>query len=98
MREFYVYMLASRSRVLYVGVTNDLMRRMHQHKHSLLPGFTRQYRVTSLVYFEQTGDIRSAIAREKQLKGWLRKKKLELISAANPGWDDLAPDESKLTS
>ena len=90
MREFYVCMLASKSRVLYVGVTNDLIRRMYQHKQGLLPGFTRQYRVTSLVYFEQTGDIRRAIAREKQLKRWPRWRKVQRIEEHNAGWTDLS--------
>jgi len=90
MREFYVYILASMSRVLYVGVTNDLIRRMYEHKQGLLPGFTRQYRVTSLVYFEQTRDIRRAIAREKQLKRWPRWRKVRLIEAQNAGWTDLS--------
>jgi len=85
-----VYILASRSRVLYTGVTNDLARRVQEHKQGLIPGFTQQYRVTRLVYFEQFGDIPAAIAREKQIKGWVRARKLELIEARNPTWDDLA--------
>ena len=89
-RTYCVYILASRSRVLYTGVTNDLGRRVHEHKQGLIPGFTQQYRVTRLVYFEQFGDIRDAIAREKQIKGWVRARKLELIEARNPAWDDLA--------
>jgi putative endonuclease len=89
-RNFWVYILASRSRVLYIGVTNDLTRRVQEHKQSLIPGFTQQYRVTRLVYFEEFDDIRDAIAREKQLKGWLRARKLKLIEARNPTWDDLS--------
>jgi putative endonuclease len=76
--------------VLYIGVTNDLTRRVQEHKQSLIPGFTQQYRVTRLVYFEEFDDIRDAIAREKQLKGWLRARKLKLIEARNPTWDDLS--------
>ncbi len=68
MRTYYVYIMASRSRVLYTGVTNDLGRRVHQHKRSLTPGFTSRYPITRLVYFEEFGDVRDAIAREKQLK------------------------------
>jgi putative endonuclease len=87
---YYVYILASRSRVLYTGVTNELQRRIYQHKHHLMPGFTSRYNVTRLVYFEETADVKAAIAREKQIKGWLRKKKITLIEEANPGWEDLS--------
>ena len=90
MRTYYVYIMASRSRVLYIGVTNDLARRVSEHKHSLIPGFTQKYRVTRLVYVEQFGDIRDAIAREKQIKGWVRARKLRLIEAVNPTWEDLS--------
>lgn len=89
-RDYYMYILASRSRVLYVGVTNDLARRVNEHKKSLIPGFTQKYRVTRLVYFEQFDDIREAIAREKQIKGWVRARKIKMIDARNPTWDDLA--------
>jgi len=89
-RAYWVYILASRSRVLYTGVTNDLGRRVKEHKQHLIPGFTQKYRVTRLVYFEQFGDIRDAIAREKQIKGWVRARKLELIEARNAAWADLA--------
>jgi putative endonuclease len=90
MRSFYVYIMASRSHVLYVGVTNDLMRRVGEHKQGLVPGFTQKYRVTRLVHFEQFGDIRDAIAREKHIKGWVRARKLSLVEKTNPAWDDLA--------
>ena len=89
---YAVYILASRSRVLYIGVTNDLERRMIEHKEGRLDGFTDKYNVDRLVYFEQTPDVRSAIAYEKQLKGWRREKKLALIGAANPTWKDLSLD------
>ena len=90
MRTYYVYIMASRSRVLYTGVTNDLGRRVHQHKRSLTPGFTSRYHITRLVYFEEFGDVRDAIAREKQLKGWVRSRKVRLIEQKTPTWEDLA--------
>jgi putative endonuclease len=89
-RTYYVYVLASRSRTLYIGVTRDLVRRVRQHKARLVPGFTRQYFVHRLVYMETASTPRDAIAREKQLEGWTRRKKLALIEAANPDWADLA--------
>ena len=85
-----MYILASRSRVLNTGVTNDVARRVKEHKQGLIPGFTQQYRVTRLVYFEQFGDIRAAIAREKQIKGWVRARKVKLIEGRNAAWTDLA--------
>jgi len=81
--------MASERRTLYIGVTNDLERRVAEHKSKLLPGFTSKYNVTRLVYFEEFSDIRDAIIREKVLKGWTRKKKIELIEALNPKWIDL---------
>jgi putative endonuclease len=90
MHTYHVYILASKSRRLYIGVTNDLARRLQQHRTGLIHT-TAKYRVTRLVHAEPTDDVRAAIAREKQLKGWLRSKKLALISAANPTWDDLWP-------
>ena len=90
MRTFYVYILARRSRVLYVGITNDLARRVSEHKQDSVPGFTTRYRVTRLVYFEHFADIRDAIAREKELKGWVRSRKLRLIASRNPSWEDLS--------
>ena len=83
-RTFYVYIMSNESRMLYVGVTNDLHKRVFQHKSKLIPGFTQKYNLYKLVYFEQFGDIRAAIAREKQIKGWLRAKKVALIIAENP--------------
>ena len=85
-----MYIMASRSRVLYTGVTNDLTRRVTEHKHGLVNGFTRKYRVTRLVYYEEFTDIRVAIAREKEIKGWKRSRKTSLIESRNPTWDDLA--------
>jgi putative endonuclease len=86
----YVYILASKSGVLYVGATNRLTRRTIEHRQKLVEGFTKKYNVTRVVHWERFGDIRSAIAREKQLKGWLRSKKVALIESTNPGWIDLA--------
>jgi putative endonuclease len=85
----YVYTMSNRSKTLYIGVTNDLKRRVFAHKSGLWPGFTQKYNLKLLVYFERHHDITRAIAREKQLKSWLRKRKLELIETANPKWDDL---------
>ena len=89
---FCVYILASHSRVLYTGVTRDLIRRIHQHRLGLVPGFTQQYHVNRLVYFEETPSSRSAFDRERQIKGWSREKKLRLIESTNAGWLDLAVD------
>jgi putative endonuclease len=91
-RTFYVYILASITHRLYIGFTNYLERRMYEHKHKLVPGFTADYNVNKLVYWEECNDPRDGIAREKQLKGWLRKKKIALIESANPKWKDLAAD------
>jgi len=90
MKHYYTYMMASRSRVLYTGVTSDLQRRVDEHKHKVLPGFTSRYNVTRLVYFEVFTDILEAIAREKQIKGWLRAKKVALIESVNPEWENLS--------
>ena len=89
-RQYYVYILANISRRLYVGVTNDLERRIYEHKRKLLPGFTSEYNITRLVYVEMTADVSAAIAREKQLKRWHRSWKINLIEADNPDWKDLA--------
>lgn len=86
----YVYILASRTRVLYTGSTSDLHRRVFQHKAGLFTGFTLEYRVNQLVYYEPHRSIQAAIARERQIKGWRRIKKVELIEQANAGWRDLA--------
>ncbi len=89
-RSYYVYILASKSRRLYIGVTNDLIRRLFQHKHKLIEGHTKHYNIDRLVYFQETSDILAAIAREKQLKGLLRSKKIALIEFSNPTWEDLS--------
>lgn len=93
--DYYVYIMTNRSLTLYVGVTNNLERRVYEHTHHLLPGFTSRYNLNRLVYFEATSDITSAITREKQIKGWTRNKKIDLITALNPKWHDLA-EESDL--
>ena len=89
---YHVYILASATGVLYVGVTNHLERRVAQHKEKRLSGFTKRYDVTRLVYFEPYGDVRNAIAREKEIKGWRREKKLALIRSMNPSFGDLSLD------
>jgi putative endonuclease len=90
---YYVYLLASRKNgTLYTGVSNDLYRRIYQHKNKEVKGFTQKYTVNILVHFEETDDIAVAIAREKQIKGWLRKKKIELIEKTNPEWNDLSKE------
>jgi len=87
---YFVYILASRSGVLYTGVTNDLNRRVGEHKDGQIPGFTKKYKVNRLVYYEITSDVRAAIAREKQIKGWRREKRVRLIEEHNPDWQDLS--------
>jgi putative endonuclease len=91
-KSYYVYIMTNESRTLYTGVTDDLTRRVYEHKHKLLPGFTAKYNITRLVYFEETNDIQAALAREKQIKGWLRKKKIALIESVNSKWIDLSSD------
>jgi len=86
----YVYILAGKSATLYIGVTNNLERRIVEHKQKLVPGFTATYNINRLVYFERYEDIRDAIAREKQLKGWKRTRKVALIERENPQWRDLS--------
>ena len=89
---YHVYILASASGVLYTGVTNHLEGRVTEHKRKIHPGFTKKYDVGRLVYFEGFGDVRNAIRREKQIKGWVREKKLALIGWMNPGMRDLSDD------
>lgn len=90
MKDYYVYIVTNKSWTLYTGVTNDLTRRVWEHKHKWTKGFTSRYRIGKLAYFEQFGDVRDAIAREKQIKGWTRAKKWALVQAANPTWKDLS--------
>lgn len=91
-KNYYVYFLASRSRNLYIGVTNNLKRRVLEHRQGLVEGFTKRYRMHRLVYFEVYKDVRLAIQREKQIKAWRREKKLALMKEKNPAWDDLAAE------
>lgn len=90
MHSYYVYILASIRKTLYTGVTNDLRRRVQHHKTGALGGFTSKYRVNRLVHFESFADVDHARAREKQIKGWIRARKIALIEAENPEWEDLA--------
>jgi putative endonuclease len=91
-KDYYVYILSSYSKVLYTGETDDLVRRLNEHKQKLIPGFTAKYQVNRLVYFECCPDIHQAILREKQIKGWSRRKKVELIEKDNPEWKDLSEE------
>jgi putative endonuclease len=89
-REYYVYMLTNVSRTLYTGVTNDLLRRVDEHRTHRIPGFTSTYHITMLVYYESTTDVNAGLAREKQIKGWTRAKKNALVESMNPKWEDLS--------
>jgi putative endonuclease len=91
-RDYFVYIMASLSHSLYVGVTSDLRNRVWEHKEGIFAGHTSKYKITRLAYYEQFSDVTNAIAREKQIKGWLRRKKLDLIEAHNPQWLDLSAD------
>ncbi len=84
--------MTNKSGTLYTGITNNIRKRVYEHKNKLIPGFTKKYNISRLIYFETFGDVYSAIAREKTIKGWLRKKKIELIRETNPDWKDLAED------
>ena len=90
MHEYYIYIMTNGVRTLYTDVTNDLMRRVFEHKEKLVDRFTKKYNITMLVYYETTGDIQAAIAREKQLKSWRRSKKIALIESSNPQWKDFS--------
>ena len=93
MPKYYVYILTNRTQTLYVGVTNDLDRRVIEHKHKLTPGFTSRYNIHSLVWFQDFDDVMQAIEAEKRIKGWRRSKKIALIEELNPEWEDLAQDK-----
>ena len=87
---YYVYILTNKTdKVMYIGVTNDIVRRVYEHRNHMIDGFTAKYNVTKLVYVESALDVRDAIQREKQLKGWTRAKKNALVETANPKWEDL---------
>jgi putative endonuclease len=91
MSQYFVYILTNKSnKVLYIGVTNNLERRMYEHRNEMIDGFTKKYNLTKLVYFEEASDVKSAIEREKQLKNWHRDWKISLINQVNPNWDDLS--------
>jgi putative endonuclease len=96
MKSYFVYILASATGVLYVGVTNNLERRVWEHKRKLREGFTKQHNLNRLVYFEPFAEIKNAIRREKQIKGWRREKKLTLIRNINPAFRDLSLDFHKI--
>jgi putative endonuclease len=91
-KEYYVYIMTNKSRTLYTGVTNDLIRRVYEHKNKLIKGFTSRYNIQYLVYYESTSNVYAALEREKQIKGWLRKKKIALIDSMNPAWKDLSEE------
>jgi putative endonuclease len=90
MKDYFVYIMANEARTIYVGVTNDLERRVYQHKAKAIEGFTSRYSLDKLVYYAATTDVREAIAGEKRIKGWTRAKKVALIEETNPYWDDLS--------
>ena len=90
MAQYYVYIMSSVSGTLYTGVTNSLTHRAYQHKTKSVRGFTSRYKINQLVYYETSGSIESSIQREKQIKGWLREKKVKLINSMNPEWKDLS--------
>ena len=93
MKTYTVYMLTNKyNRVLYTGMTNDLGRRINEHKSGLIPGFTKRYNLKKLVYYEDCSDVNAAIEREKQIKRWVRRKKDELVETINPEWEDLADE------
>jgi|SRR6266511_5340849 len=91
-KEYYVYIMTNKSRTLYTGVTNDLMRRVYEHKNKIVQGFTSKYNIQYLVYYESTSSIYVALEREKQIKGWFRAKKIALINSVNPDWKDLSEE------
>jgi putative endonuclease len=92
-KSYYVYLLTNwNNKVMYVGITNDLVRRIYEHKEKFVKGFTEKYNVTKLVYYEQTPDISEALNREKEIKKWRREKKNRLVVNTNPQWRDLSED------
>ena len=91
-KTYYTYIMTNKSGTLYTGVTGNIKKRTWEHKNGLIPGFTKRYNITRLIYYECFSDAFSAIAREKEIKGWVRRKKLALIASVNPQWDDLSAD------
>lgn len=95
MKSYYIYIITNRyNDVLYTGITNNLERRIYEHKHKLIDGFSKKYNLNKLVYFEEFHDVNDALSSEKRIKGWLRKKKIDLIESQNPRWNDLSRDSS----
>jgi putative endonuclease len=92
MKTYWVYILTNRSRTLYTGVTGNLARRVYEHRHQQVSSFTSRYKIDHLVHAESFAEVRDAIAREKQIKGWVRSKKLALIARSNPDWHDLGEE------
>ena len=92
MKTYYVYILTNPGGMLYTGITNNLLRRLYEHRNELVEGYTKKYHISRLIFFEETSDVNIAIAREKELKGWRRRKKLDLIKSSNPTMRDLAED------
>ena len=92
MKVYYTYIMSSPGGTLYTGVTNNIWVRVFSHKQKATPGFTKKHNITRLVFFEETNSIHNAIAREKQIKGWTRAKKILLIESLNPKWNDLSQD------
>ncbi|MBR1677159.1 MAG: GIY-YIG nuclease family protein [Clostridia bacterium] len=91
MKNYYVYIMSNKNNsTIYIGVTNDIIRRVEEHKKGIVEGFTKRYNIKKLVYVEITSDIKAAIQREKQLKGWVREKKDKLISDFNPTWEEIS--------
>jgi putative endonuclease len=90
MRSYFVYIMANNGKMLYTGVTSHLGKRVFEHKNCPVPGYTKKYNINKLVYFEETNNVNVAIEREKQIKGWLRQKKIALIESVNPEWQDLS--------
>ena len=91
-KQYYVYIMTNKSGTLYTGLTENLKKRIDQHKNKLVEGFTKKYNIKKLLYFETFPDVYSAIDREKTIKGWVRRKKLDLIRTTNPDWTDLSQD------
>ena len=91
-KQYYVYIMTNTTGMLYTGITNNLEKRVYEHKMKLSPGFTARYNMNKLVYYESTNDVNAAITREKQIKGWVRRKKVALIDVVNPKWKDLSED------
>ena len=90
MKTYYIYIMTNHAGTLYTDITNNLEHRIYEHKHKQVPGFASKYNVTKLVYYEEGNDENAALAREKEIKGWQRSKKVELIESKNPEWKDLS--------